>query len=139
MHVFFTSADNGISPTSLNSAIGGLKFFFNVTLDRPEVVAKVKPVHLPRKRPEILSRDEVKRIIAAAGTLKHLTALALADATGLWVNEVVALRIGDIDSQRIALYVEQGKGQKDSYAMLSLVLLERLRVGWRVARAQAKV
>jgi integrase/recombinase XerD len=131
--------DNGTSPASLNSAICGLKFFFSITLDRPEVMAKMRPVHLPRKLPEILSPDEVRRLIAAAGHLKHQTALALAYATGLRVNEVVHLKVGDIDSQRMTLRVEQGKGQKDRYALLSPVLLERLRVWWRVARAQGKM
>lgn len=131
--------DIGTSPASLNSSISGLKFFFSVTLDRPGVMAKMQPVHLPRKLPVILSPDEVKRLIAAAGNLKHQTALALAYATGLRVSEVVSLKVGDIDSQRMTLRVEQGKGQKDRYAMLSPVLLERLRVWWRVARAQGKM
>jgi hypothetical protein len=77
--------DHGLSPTSLNVAISGLKFFFDVTLDHPELVAKMQPAHLPRKLPVILSPDEVKRLIAAAGNLKHQTALALAYATGLRV------------------------------------------------------
>ena len=131
--------DHGVSPASLNSAISVLKFFFSVTLDRPELMAKMQPVHLPRKLPEIMSPDEVKRLIAAAGNLKHQTALALAYATGLRVNEVVHLKVSDIDSQRMTLRVEQGKGQKDRYAMLSPLLLERLRVWWRVARAQGKM
>jgi site-specific recombinase XerD len=131
--------DHGVSPASLNSAISGLKFFFTVTLDRSELVAKMQPVHLPRKLPVILSPEEVGRLIAAAGNLKHQTALALAYATGLRVNEVVSLKVGDIDSERMTLRVEQGKGQKDRYAMLSPVLLERLRVWWRVARAQGKM
>lgn len=131
--------DHGISPASLNSAISGLKFFFNITLDRGDLVAKLQPVHMPRKLPVILSREEVGRLIAAAGNLKHQTALALAYGTGLRVNEVVTLKVGDIDSQRMTLRVEQGKGQKDRYAMLSPVLLERLRVWWRVARAQGKM
>ena len=131
--------DHGVSPASLNSAISGLKFFFSVTLDRPETMAKMQPVHLPRKLPEIMSPDEVRRLIAAAGNLKHQTALSLAYATGLRVNEVVHLKIGDIDSQRMTLRVEQGKGQKDRFAMLSPLLLERLRVWWRVARAQGKM
>lgn len=131
--------DHGISPASLNSAISGLKFFFSVTLDRGELMAKMQPVHLPRKLPVILSRAEVSRLIAAAGNLKHQTALAVAYGAGLRVNEVVALKVGDIDSQRMTLRVEQGKGQKDRYAMLSPVLLERLRVWWRVARAQGKM
>ena len=70
--------DHGTSPASLNSAISGLKFFFNVTLDRADLVAKMQPVHMPRKLPVILSREEVRRLIAAAGNLKHQTALALA-------------------------------------------------------------
>lgn len=131
--------DHGISPASLNAAISGLKFFFDVTLDRGEVMAKMQPVHLPRKLPVILSREEVGRLIAAAGNLKHQTALALAYGTGLRVNEVVSLKVGDIDSQRMTLRVERGKGQKDRYAMLSPILLERLRVWWRVARAQGKM
>lgn len=131
--------DHGTSPASLNAAICGLKFFFGVTLGRPEAMAKMKPVHLPRKLPDILSPDEVKRLIAAAGNLKYQTALALAYATGLRVNEVVNLKVSDIDSQRMTLRVEQGKGQKDRYALLSPVLLERLRIWWRVARAQGKM
>lgn len=78
-------------------------------------------------------------MIAAAGNLKHQTALALAYATGLRVNEVVHLKVSDIDSQRMTLRVEQGQGQKDRYALLSPLLLERLRVWWRVARAQGKM
>ncbi|MBC7685498.1 MAG: tyrosine-type recombinase/integrase, partial [Bdellovibrionales bacterium] len=93
----------------------------------------------PHTLPVILSREEVSRLIIAAGNLKHQTALALAYATGLRASEVVALKVADIDSKRMTLRVEQGKGQKDRYAMLAPVLLERLRVWWRVARAQGKM
>jgi site-specific recombinase XerD len=131
--------DSGTSPISLNAAITGLKFFFDVTLDRLELMAKMRPVRVPHRLPTVLSRDEVRRLIAAASNLKHQTALSLAYGTGLRASEVVALRVGDIDSQRMILRVEQGKGRKDRYAMLSPVLLERLRVWWRVARAQGKM
>ena len=131
--------DHGTSPISLNAAITGLKFFCDVTLDRLELMAKMRPVRVPQKLPTVLSRDEVRRLIAAASNLKHQTALSLAYGTGLRASEVVALRVGDIDSQRMILRVEQGKGRKDRYAMLSPVLLERLRVWWRVARAQGKM
>jgi len=70
--------DHGISPASLNAAITGLKFFFNVTLDCSELMAKMQPVHLPHKLPVILSREEVRRLIAASGNLKHQIAVALA-------------------------------------------------------------
>jgi site-specific recombinase XerD len=131
--------DHGISPVSLNAAITGLKFFFDVTLDHADLMAKIQPVRIPRTLPIILSRDEVARLIEAAGNLKHQTALSVAYGAGLRASEVVALKVSDIDSQRMTLRIEQGKGHKDRYAMLSPVLLERLRVWWWVARAQGKM
>jgi len=131
--------DHGTSPISINAAITGLKFFFEVTLDRSELIAKMRPVRVPRKLPVVLSPDEVARLIAATGNLKHQTALSVAYGAGLRAGEVVALKVTDIDSQRMILRIEQGKGSKDRYAMLSPVLLERLRGWWRVARAQGKM
>lgn len=131
--------DHGVSPITLNATITGLKFFFEVTVGHGEVMAKMQPVHVPRTLPVILSREEVGRLIAAAGNLKHQTALAVAYGAGLRASEVTALKVGDIDSERMTLRVEQGKGRKDRYAMLSPVLLERLRVWWKVARAQGKM
>jgi len=131
--------DHGISPVSLNAAITGLKFFFEVTLDQDDLMAKMQPVQVPRTLPVVLSRDEAARLIAAAPNLKHQTALSVAYGAGLRASEVVALKVGDIDSQRMTLRIEQGKGRKDRYAMLAPLLLERLRTWWRVARAQGKM
>jgi site-specific recombinase XerD len=131
--------DHGVSPVSLNAAITGLKFFFGVTLDQGELMAKMSPVQVPRTLPVVLSRDEAARLIAATCNLKHQTALSVAYGTGLRASEVVALKVGDIDSQRMTLRIEQGKGRKDRYAMLPPLLLERLRTWWRVARAQGKM
>ncbi|MCP3720735.1 site-specific integrase [Paraburkholderia sp. CNPSo 3281] len=131
--------DHGTSPVSLNAAISALKFFFDVTLGQPELMARMHPVRVPRKLPVVLSPEEVRRLIAAAGNLKHQTALSVAYGASLRASEVVALKVSDIDSQRMTLRIEQGKGSKDRYAMLSPVLLERLRVWWRVARAQGKM
>jgi integrase len=78
-------------------------------------------------------------LIGAAENLKHQTALSVAYGAGLRASEVVALKVGDIDSGRMTLRIEQGKGRKDRYAMLAPVLLERLRAWWRVARAQGKM
>ena len=128
--------DHGISPVSLNAAISGLKFFFDITLEHQERMARMQPVRVPRTLPVVLSPEEVSRLIAAAGNLKHQTALSVAYGAGLRASEVVALKVGDVDSQRMTLRIEQGKGHKDRYAMLSPVLLERLRVWWKVARAQ---
>ena len=131
--------DHGISPISLNVTITGLKFFFETTLDRPEVMTKMHPVPVPRKIPVVLSRDEVARLIGAAGNLKSQTLLAVAYGAGLRANEVVSLKVGDIDGERGVLRIEQGKGSKDRYAMLSPVLLDCLRTWWRIARAEGKM
>jgi len=131
--------DQGTSPITLNATLTGLKFFFDVTLDRGELMAKMQPVRVPRTLPVVLSREQVARLIAAAPNLKSQTALSVAYGTGLRASEVIALKVGDIDSQRMTLRVEQGKGRKDRYAMLSPVLLERLRAWWRVGHAQGKI
>lgn len=131
--------DQGTSPVSLNAAITGLRFFFEVTLGRAEVMAKMRPVRTPRKLPVVLSREEVARLIAAAENVKYQVALSLAYGAGLRASEVTRLKVGDIDSQRMTLRIERGKGAKDRYAMLSPVLLERLRTWWRVARSQGKM
>lgn len=131
--------DRGISPISLNAAITGLKFFFESTLDRAELMRFMQTVHVPHKIPVVLSRDEVARLIGAAGNLKNQTALSIAYGAGLRVSEVAALKVSDIDSQRMTLRIEQGKGSKDRYAMLSPVLLECLRTWWRTARAEGRM
>ena len=131
--------DSGTSPITLNATITGLKFFFEVTLDRAELMAKMKPVFVPRTLPVVLSREEVSSLLAATRNLKHQTALSIAYGAGLRASEVISLKIGDIDSTRMTLRIQQGKGGKDRYAMLSPVMLERLRTWWRVARAQGKM
>jgi len=132
-------ADSGTSPITINATLSGLKFFFGVTLDRAHLLSKVQPVHVPQTLPVVLSRDEVARLLAAAHNPKHQTALAVAYATGLRASEVISLKVGDVDSQRMTLRVQQGKGSKDRYAMLPPILLERLREWWRLGRAQGKM
>jgi site-specific recombinase XerD len=131
--------DQGTSPITINATIVGLKFFFDITLGRSELMSKLQIVRVPQKMPVVLSRDEVTRLIGAAPNLKSQTALSVAYATGLRVSEVVSLKVSDIDSKRMTLRVEQGKGRKDRYAMLPPVLLERLRAWWRQAHAQGKM
>jgi site-specific recombinase XerD len=99
----------------------------------------MRKVSVPQTLPVVLSRDEVARLIAAAPSLKYQAALSIAYGAGLRASEVIALKVGDIDSQRMVLRIEQGKGRKDRYAMLSPVLLERLRAWWRLAHAQGKI
>jgi site-specific recombinase XerD len=131
--------ETGTSSIMLNHTITALRFLFAVTLDRPEALAKMSPVREPRKLPVVLSREEVARLIDAAGKPKYQAVLSVAYGAGLRASEVVAIKAGDIDSTRMTLRVEQGKGHKDRYAMLSPVLLERLRAWWRAGRAQGKL
>jgi integrase/recombinase XerD len=131
--------EQGISSGNLNATITGLKFFFETTLEHPEVMAKMSHVYEPRKLPVILSIEEVTRLLQSAGGPKYQAALGVAYGAGLRANEVVHLSVGDIDSERMVIRVEQGKGQRDRYAMLSPALLELLRSWWRHARAQRQL
>jgi integrase/recombinase XerD len=129
----------GTSPISINATIIGVRFFLENTLDRPELVRKLRPVRVEQKLPIILSREEVTRLIDAAPNLKIRTALSVAYGAGLRASEVVALKSTDVDSERMTLRVEQGKGRKDRYAVLPPLLLERLREWWRFARPMGMV
>jgi len=129
-------AQQQVSPWSINSAIAALRFFFIVTLERPDLVRPLRLVTEPRKTPIVLSQEEVARLIEAAPGLKYKAALSVAYGAGLRVSEVANLKVSDIDSQRMMLRVEQGKGQRDRDVMLSPRLLELLREWWKAARPQ---
>jgi site-specific recombinase XerD len=133
------SPDTGTSPITLNATLTGLKFFFDTTLGRSELMVRMQPVKLPRTIPAVLSVQEAAALLAATRNIKHQAALSVAYGAGLRASEVCRLKVGDVDSQRMALRVEQGKGSKDRYAMLSPVVLARLRAWWRVGRAQGKM
>ena len=131
--------EQGVSSITLNATITGLKFFYEVTLDRPQAMKKMRHVYEPRKLPEVLSLEEVTRLLQAAGSLKYQAALGVAYGAGLRASEVVQLKVSDIDSQRMVIRVEQGKGKRDRNAMLSPALLELLRAWYRHARAQRQM
>jgi integrase/recombinase XerD len=126
--------ETGLRPPSINGAVSALRFFFSVTLDRPEVTKRLTYVAEPRKIPVVLSPEEVTRFLDAAPGPKYKAAFGAAYGAGLRVSEVVSLKVSDIDSQRMLLRIEQGKGRKDRFAMLSPQLLELLRDWWRIAR-----
>jgi integrase/recombinase XerD len=130
---------NGVSGKTINATITGLRFFFEVTLEDHQVLRKMSTVHEPRKLPMILSPDEVKRVLEAATSLKYKAALSTAYGAGLRASEVTHLKVSDIDSQRMLIHVEQGKGSKDRNAMLSPILLSLLRQWWRTAQAERKM
>jgi site-specific recombinase XerD len=125
---------SGMQPPSMNTAVSALRFLFTVTLYRPDLVHRLTVVRQPRRLPDVLSVEEVALLLQAAPGPKHKAAFATAYGAGLRVSEVVALRVGDIDSERMLLRVEQGKGRKDRHAMLSPQLLEQLRAWWREGR-----
>jgi len=121
---------SGVQPPTINSSVSGLRFLFTVTLDRPDLSRRFILVRYPRKLPAVLSVKEAGRLLAAAPGLKHKAALGTAYGAGLRVSEVAALKVDDIDSTRMLIRVEQGKGRKDRNAMLSPQLLELLRLWW---------
>ena len=129
-------AQQQVSPWSINAAIAALRFFFTVTLEKPDLVRPLRIVNEPRKAPVVLSQEEVARLLEAAPGLKYKAALSVAYGAGLRVSEVANLKVSDIDSERMTLRVEQGKGQRDRYVMLSPQLLELLRDWWRASRPQ---
>jgi len=127
-------AASGISWLTLNQIVCALRFFYGVTLGRADLPERIAYARAPQKLPVVLSADEVVRFLEAVSGLKHRTALTTAYATGLRASEVARLKIADIDSSRMVIRVEQGKGHKDRYVMLSPQLLGILRAYWRLAR-----
>jgi integrase/recombinase XerD len=127
-------ASQGIAWATLNQTVAALRFFYGVTLNRPEIPERIAYAREPRRLPVVLSADEVVRFLEAVPSLKSRTALTTAYAAGLRVSEVVALKVADIDSGRMLIRVEQGKGGKDRYVMLSAQLLAILRTYWRLAK-----
>jgi len=125
---------NGASATAMNTAVSALRFFFGVTLGRGDAQVGMTTVREPHRLPVVLSPEEVARLLDAAPGLKYRAALSLAYGAGLRASEVVSLKLADIDSERMAIRVEQGKGRKDRYAMLSEPLLDLLRAWWLAAR-----
>jgi integrase/recombinase XerD len=124
----------GVRPPTVNGSVAALRFFFTVTLDRPEMARHLTFVHEPRRAPIVMSPEEVARVLEAAPGPKWKAALSAAYGAGLRVSEAVALKVSDVDSQRMLLRIEQGKGRKDRHAMLSPQLLELLRDWYRIAR-----
>jgi integrase/recombinase XerD len=123
-----------VSWSYYNQTVAALRFLYNVTLGREELLKRIACPKLPKKLPVVLSPDEVVRFFQAVPGLKHRALLMTAYSAGLRISEVVALTVEDIDSRRMVLRVRQGKGRKDRYVMLSPRLLEVLRAYWKAAR-----
>jgi integrase/recombinase XerD len=128
--------DAGVPTPTMNSIVSALRFFFTYTVDRPDLARKAIRVPHPRNLPVVLSRDEVARLLNATTNLKHQAALSVAYGAGLRVAEVAALKVTDIDSERMLIRVERGKGGRYRNAMLPTDLLTLLREWWKVGHQQ---
>jgi integrase/recombinase XerD len=121
----------GVQPPTINCSVSALRFFFTVTLDRPDLSRRLVLARCPRKLPPVLSVEEVGQLLEAAPGIKYKAVLGTAYGAGLRVSEVASLKVDDIDSTRMLIRVEQGKGRKDRNAMLSPQLLALLRLWWQ--------
>jgi integrase/recombinase XerD len=130
--------ESGVQAPTVNTSAVALRFLFTVTLGRANLATQLARVHYPRRLPRVLSPEDVGRVIEAAPGpgLKYKAALSVAYGAGLRAAEVAGLKVFDIDSKRMLIRVEQGKGRKDRHAMLSPQLLEVLRAWWRQCRSQ---
>jgi site-specific recombinase XerD len=131
--VFLTN-ERKLAPGSLSIIASALRFLYKVTLKRAWVDAEIPLPKKPFILPVILSREEVAHFLESIASFKHRTLLMTAYAAGLRVSEVTRLQLTDIDSQRMMIRVDQGKGRKDRYVMLSPQLLEILRAYWQATR-----
>jgi integrase/recombinase XerD len=122
-----------LAPSSIVTAVAALRFVYKISLKKNWQFEEVIPApKLPQKLPVVLSPEEVMQFLGCINSTKHRAILTTCYAAGLRISEAVRLKTDDIDSQRMVIHVDQGKGQKDRYVMLSPVLLEILRAWWRV-------
>lgn len=135
-HFQVEQSDQGVPVPTMNSIVSALRFFFLHTLDRPDLARKLVRMKRIRKLPVVLSQDEVARLLGATTCLKHQAALSVAYGAGLRAAEVAALKVRDVDSERMLLRVERGKGGQYRNAMLPAGLLALLREWWKVGRQQ---
>jgi len=125
----------GMGVPAMNCTVAALRFF-TTTLDRPDLARKLIRIPYLRKLPTVLAPDEVARLLAATTCLKHRAALSVAYGAGLRVAEVASLKVGDIDSERMLIRVERGKGGRCRHALLSADLLALLRAWWQQGRRE---
>ncbi len=126
----------GASGATVSQLCCALRFFYQITLKREDIVAELATPRKQKKLPTILSPEEVAAMLNAALNLKHNTMMSVAYACGLRVAEVTHLKVADIDSKRMMIFVHQGKGKKDRMCPLSPRLLELLRQYWRAYRPE---
>src|SRR5664279_3687595 len=129
--------ESGVQPPTINCSVSALRFFFTMTLDRPDLSRRLVLARYPRKLPAVLSVEEVGQLLESAPGIKYKAILGAAYGAGLRVSEVASLKVDDIDSARMLIRVEQGKGRKDRNAMLSPQLLTLLRLWWEEGKRRS--
>jgi len=132
--LLFVMSNQPCAASTYNVMIHGIKFFYEVVLNKKMVAINLPRKKEPQKLPDILSQNEVARIIKATLNLKHRTILILIYGAGLRASEVASLSVKDIDSERSVIHIRDGKGGKDRYVMLSPFMLSTLRVYWKQCR-----
>jgi site-specific recombinase XerD len=131
----YLAQDKHLAASSISVAVAALRFFYTVTLKQAWTVdADIPTCRLPQKLPQVLSQKEVSQFLDAVESLKHRVILTVCYAAGLRVSEAVRLKPAAIDSRRMVIRVEEGKGRKDRYVMLSPKLLDILRDYWKATR-----
>jgi integrase/recombinase XerD len=133
-YLLYLMTERKLHWNTVNAICSGLTFFYTQTIKRPDVAAAMPLRRTPRQLPEILSGNELLALFAATDNLQDRALLMTTYGGGLRVSEVVKLRPGDIDSQRMMIRVVAGKRAKDRYTLLSVRLLEELRAYWRAYR-----
>lgn len=132
-YILYLLTERQLASSSVNVATAALRFFYTVTLDRRDLALAIPPRKTPRHLPEVLSAVELQRLLHIENS-KHRVLLMTTYAAGLRVSEVVRLRVTDIDSHRMMIRIEEGKGEKDRYTILSPRLLKELRTYWKIQR-----
>jgi site-specific recombinase XerD len=133
-YLLYLIEERKLAHSSCKVALHGLRFFYCETLKRGGLKFDIPRARTPQKLPQILSREEIERLLAATRRFKDRVLLMTTYAAGLRVSEVCALKVTDIDSDRMTIRVEQGKGAKDRYSLLSARLLKDLRKYWEIDR-----
>jgi integrase/recombinase XerD len=125
-------AETGMSICNRNRIMTGVRFLFRVTLRRLDLAAEIYHLREPEKIPQVMSPDEMRRLLAVASSLKVRVLLSLGYGCGLRASEIVRLKVKHIDSAQKIIRIEQSKGRKDRNLMLSPELLDLLREWWKV-------
>jgi len=132
--VYLTN-EKHLAPTSILIAIAALRFLYKVTLHKDWTLEEIIPApKKPQTLPIVLSPEEVLRFLSCVQSIKHRTILTICYAAGLRISEAISLKVSDVDSQRMVIRVQKGKGAKDRFVMLSPKLLEVLRAWWPVEK-----